>query len=88
MDGQGSADSSCHGLGLLWFCTARLLLLVRRFFVCVTIAVPPAGGAGAIRTGLVRGCVTIAARVERVRFVGDMGCVFAAAALSNSTIAS
>lgn len=66
-----------------------LLLLLRKFFTCTL------GGAGAIRTGLARCCVTIVPRGERVLvvFVGvvatvDIVAIVLAAALSSSVIAS
>lgn len=75
-----------------------LLLLLRKFFVCTL------GGAGAIRTGFARACVTIVPRDARVLVVFDgivgavdtavnvvwtfVGCEFLSAALSSSVIAS
>lgn len=70
------------------------LLLVREFFVGVTTVAPTDGGAGAIRIGLIRGCVTFGVRPERVLFAGDTVCdcfllrLFGVIALSNSAIAS
>lgn len=75
-----------------------LLLLLRKFFVCTL------GGAGAIRTGFARACVTIVPRDARVLFVFDgvvgavdiavtvvwifVGGEFLEVALSSSVIAS